>query len=314
MRREKVAVLLGGSSAEREVSLATGRNVAQALEDAGFEVRSFDTQTSAFIADLLSFAPDVAFIALHGRGGEDGSMQGLLEILGIPYTGSGVLASALAMDKIASKHIFKQADLPTPEARELDAEDLADTAATAERLLEELRVPVVVKPAHEGSSVGVTIVHEAEDLPAALETAKAYDASVLVERFIKGVEVMAGVLGNEHPHALPTIEVVATGEFYDYESKYTPGKSEHLIPARVGDEVNKRCQELAEQAHQVLGCRGYSRTDLIVDEDGESWVIELNTLPGMTETSLLPDAARAVGVDFAELCVLIVHLAQGRCA
>ncbi|MCL2324871.1 MAG: D-alanine--D-alanine ligase [Actinomycetia bacterium] len=313
--QEKVAVLLGGSSAEREVSLATGGMVAGALRDSGFEIRLFDTQDSSFIAALMDFAPDVVFNALHGRGGEDGTMQGLLEVLGYPYTGSGVLASALAMDKSASKQIYLDAQLPTSPYLVFPAADIiADEGhgPYRARIISELGNDVVVKPNHEGSSVGVTIVHagDGDDLSAALTRAASYGGRVLVERFIAGTEVMASVLGNADPHALPTIEVVARGNFYDYDSKYSPGGSEHIIPARVGEEANKACAQLAEQAHRALGCWGYSRSDLIVDEAGQPWLIETNTLPGMTRTSLFPDAARAVGIDFAELCVLLVHLAQ----
>jgi len=312
-RKEKIAVLLGGSSAEREVSLATGSMVATALEGSGFEVRTFDTKDTAFIGALMDFAPDVVFNALHGCGGEDGTMQGLLETLGLPYTGSGVLASALAMDKSASKRVYVDCDLPTAPYLVLHATDLAEeegVAASCQRIADELGGDVVVKPNHEGSSVGVSIVHAPEELPEALTLAASYGGKVLVETFIKGTEIMASVLGNEDPHGLPTIEVVSRGEFYDYDSKYSPGGSEHIIPARIGDAANEACQRLAEEAHKALGCWGYSRTDMMVDESGAPWIIETNTLPGMTKTSLFPDAARAVGIDFAELCVLLVHLAQ----
>jgi len=312
---EKIAVLLGGTSVEREVSLATGSMVAQALKSSGFNVRTFDTKDSAFISALIDFAPDVAFNALHGRGGEDGTMQGLLEILGLPYTGSGVLASALAMDKNATKRIYKDFDLPTAPYLLFHADELSkadDVATCSQRILDELGPDVVVKPNQEGSSVGVTIVHTGKggDLPAALRLAAGYGGRVLVETFIAGVEVMASVLGNEQPHGLPTIEVISRGEFYDYDSKYSVGGSEHIIPARIGAVANEACQRLAEEAHKALGCWGYSRTDMMVDETGKPWLIETNTLPGMTQTSLFPDAARAVGIDFAELCVLLVHLAQ----
>jgi len=311
--KEKVAVLLGGPSVEREVSLATGSMVAAALKSSGFEVRTFDTKDTAFIGALMAFAPDVVFNALHGRGGEDGTMQGLLETLGLPYTGSGVLASALAMDKSASKRVYVDCGLPTASYLVVRASELADEAgvtACCQRIADELGSDVVVKPDHEGSSIGVTIVHDARELPEALALAASYGDLLLVETFIKGTEVMASVLGNEDPHGLPTIEVVSRGEFYDYDSKYSVGGSEHIIPARIGDVANEACQHLAEEAHKALGCWGYSRTDLMVDESGMPWIIETNTLPGMTQTSLFPDAARAVGIDFAELCVLLIHLAQ----
>jgi len=312
---EKIAVLLGGSSVEREVSLATGSMVARALESSGFTVRTFDTKAPAFIPGLMAFAPDVVFNALHGRGGEDGAMQGLLEILDIPYTGSGILASALAMDKCATKRIYKDFDLPTAPYIVFLPDELAEEegiAACSQRILDELGPDVVAKPNHEGSSMGVTVVHTSSggDLPAALKLAASFGGRVLVETFIAGTEIMASVLGNAQPHGLPTIEVVSRGEFYDYDSKYSAGGSEHIIPARIGDAANEACQRLAEAAHKALRCRGYSRTDMMVDETGAPWLIETNTLPGMTQTSLFPDAARAVGIDFAELCVLLVHLAQ----
>ncbi len=311
--QEKVAVLLGGSSVEREVSLATGGMVAAALKSSGFEVRTFDTADLAFVGALMAFAPDVVFNALHGRGGEDGAMQGLLEVLGLPYTGSGVLASALAMDKSATKRVYLDAQLPTAPYLVLRSADLADPdelAAACQRIAEELGADVVVKPNHEGSSIGVSIIHKGDDLAMALTSAASYGGRVLVETFIAGTEIMASVLGNAEPHGLPTIEVVSRGTFYDYDSKYSVGGSEHIIPAGIGEAANEFCQRLAEEAHKALGCWGYSRTDMIVDTKGQPWLIETNTLPGMTKTSLFPDAARAVGIDFAELCVLLIHLAQ----
>jgi len=314
IRKEKVAVLLGGSSAEREVSLATGSMVTAALKNSGFEVRTFDTKDTSFIDPLMEFAPSVVFNALHGCGGEDGTMQGLLETLGLPYTGSGVLASALAMDKSASKRVYVDKGLSTAPYLVFSQGDLADEegrAVCAEQIHDKLGSDVVIKPNHEGSSVGVTIIHPdtLQDVPRALKEAASFGDRVLVERFIEGTEVMASVLGNADPHGLPIIEVVSRGAFYDYDSKYSTGGSEHIIPARIGDEANEACQHLAEEAHKALGCWGYSRTDMIVDKAGTPWIIETNTLPGMTKTSLFPDAARAVGIDFAELCVLLVHLA-----
>lgn len=315
--KEKIAVVLGGPSVEREVSLSTGGMVVEALESSGFEVRAFDALDASFISPLLAFKPDVVFNALHGRKGEDGTMQGLLEILDIPYTGSGVLASALAMDKAASKRVYVDSKLPTAPYLVLRATDLADDAGVAvccQRIAAELGADVVVKPNQEGSSVGVSMVHgeQGDDLSAALKLAASYGDRVLVETFIAGTEIMASVLGNAQPHALPTIEVVSRGEFYDYDSKYSAGGSRHIIPAGIGDAANETCQRLAEEAHKALGCWGYSRTDMMVDKSGKPWLIETNTLPGLTKTSLFPDAARAVGIDFAELCVLLVHLAQSK--
>ncbi len=304
-----VAVLMGGRSGEREVSLNTGAQVSQALATLGHEVVRIDARDEAFIGQLVDAAPDVVFICLHGRLGEDGTVQGLLELLGMAYVGSGVLASALAMDKVMSKHFFAYAGLPTPDYVHLRPGDTADTAAITAALGEK----TVVKPANEGSALGVTIAHEPSELDAAIAEAFRFDDSVLVERFVAGVEVTVGVLGNDELIALPTLEIVPEHEFYDYESKYVPGMSRHIIPARVKPEVAEECQRIAVEAHRALGCRGMSRADTIVDAEDTVWLLETNTIPGMTTTSLLPDAARAAGMEFPELCERLVRLAlEGR--
>jgi D-alanine-D-alanine ligase len=306
-----VAVLKGGTSAEREVSLHTGENCAAALREAGFTVTEYDTQDLRYLDDLRSNKPDVAFIALHGRGGEDGTMQGLLELLSIPYTGSGVLSSALAMDKVMTKHIYTQAGLPTADYLVATREESFYVDTLAQKIVEELGTDVVVKPNSEGSSFGVHIIHDPAQLPEALEDAFCYDDLVLVERFIPGLEIMAGVLGNAGPAALglPLIEVESTGAFYDYESKYAPGGSRHILPARLDEATTTRCQDLATAAHTALGCRGYSRSDIRIDPTGAPYLLETNTLPGMTATSLLPEEARAIGIDFPDLCTRIIEFA-----
>lgn len=304
-RELRVAVLMGGRSAEREVSLSTGEQVAGALSTMGHQVIRIDSGERGFIGRLDETRPDAVFICLHGRFGEDGTVQGLLELLELPYVGSGVLASALAMDKVMSKHFFAQAGIPTPpyvhvcRGQEIDLE--AITAALGPK--------TVVKPANEGSAIGVTISHDPSELPGALEEAFRFDESVLVEQFVAGVEVTVGVLGNTDIIALPTLEIVPEHEFYDYESKYVPGMSAHIIPARVSEAAREECQRLSLVAHRVLGCRGMSRSDTIVAEDGRIELLEVNTIPGMTATSLLPDAARAAGIDFPELCDRLVRLA-----
>lgn len=303
--RRKVAVLMGGRSAEREVSLHTGEQVANALSSLGHVVETIDTAQLSFIAELQRGDFDVAFICLHGRYGEDGTMQGLLELLDLPYVGSGVLASALAMDKVMSKHFFTLAELPSPEYVVLHADECVDTEA----IVRAVGPKSVVKPANEGSSFGMSIVHEPAELPAAIQKAFEYDSRVLVERFIAGVEVTVGVLGNKEPTALPTLEIVPEHEFYDYESKYVPGMCRHIIPARVSAEAAAECQRLSVEAHRVLGCRGMSRADTIVGEDGTVYLLEVNTIPGMTSTSLLPDSAAAAGIEFPELCNRLVELA-----
>jgi len=298
----RVAVLMGGRSAEREVSLNTGRQVANALASLGVSVETIDAGEPGFIRRLEDSPADVCFIALHGRFGEDGTVQGLLELLGMPYVGSGVLASALAMDKVVSKHLFAQAGLASPEYVTLQAGEAWD----ATRITAELGPKTVVKPANEGSAIGVTIAHNPDELPAGIEEAFRYDESVLVERFVAGVEVTVGVLGTREPFPLPTLEIVPVHEFYDYDSKYVPGMSRHIIPARVSDAIREECQRLSVEAHRLFGCRGMSRSDTIVAEDGRVYLLELNTIPGMTSTSLLPDAARAAGIEFPELCMRLV--------
>jgi len=301
----RVAVLMGGRSAERAVSLNTGAQVAAALSEKGFAVVEIDTGDDDFVVELARTECHVAFICLHGRFGEDGTVQGLCELIELPYVGSGVLASALAMDKVMSKHFYACSGIPTPDYVVLQRGQEVDT----EGITSALGDKTVVKPANEGSAIGVTIAHDAIELPAAIGLAFKYDRSVLVEQFIAGVELTVGVLGNEHPMVLPTLEIVPEHEFYDYDSKYVPGMSRHIIPARVSRETGQRCQELAVAAHVALGCRGMSRSDLIVTENDECFLLETNTIPGMTTTSLLPDAARAAGIGFPDLCLRLVELA-----
>jgi D-alanine-D-alanine ligase len=279
--------------------------VAAALENAGHTVVRIDSAQDGFIEQLRVGEFDVAFVCLHGRLGEDGTIQGLLEILGLPYVGSGVLASALAMDKVMSKRVFVHEGLETPAFAVLHAGEPLDLPA----ITDALGGRVVVKPASEGSSVGMSIVHEPSELPAAVEKAFMHDQAVIVEAFVAGVELTVGVLGNDDAIALPTLEVVPEHEFYDYESKYTPGMSAHIIPARVSEGAREACQAVAVAAHRTLGCRGMSRADFIVDDAGTPYLLEVNTIPGMTRTSLLPDAARAAGIEFPDLCERLVAFA-----
>jgi D-alanine-D-alanine ligase len=301
----RVAVLMGGRSAEREVSLNSGAQVAKALDSAGFDVVSIDSGDDEFVVALAGAQAHVVFICLHGRYGEDGTVQGLCELLELPYVGSGVLASALAIDKVMSKHFFTHAGLTTPDYAVLHRHELYDVNA----LVESLGEKTVVKPANEGSSVGMTIVHSASELPDAIEKAFGFDRVVLVERFVAGVEVTVAVLGNDEAVALPTLEIQPEHEFYDYDSKYVPGMSRHIIPAGVPEAAREECQRLAISAHKTLGCRGISRSDTIVEPDGSVWLLETNTIPGMTSTSLVPDAARAAGIEFPEFCTMLVEFA-----
>jgi D-alanine-D-alanine ligase len=249
--------------------------------------------------------PDVVFLALHGGAGENGSVQGMLELLGIPYTGSGVLASALAMNKIMSKKVFEREGIPTPK---WVAVHNSGRGSARDSVLSQVGVPCVVKPACEGSTIGVTIVRERDRLEAALDEAFRYGREALAEEFVPGTEITGAVLGNEKPQVLPLVEIVPVGGFYDYERKYTPGATEEIIPARITEAQAARARELTLQAHQALGCRGFSRVDIIVGAD-EIYVLEVNSIPGLTETSLVPRAAAAAGISFTQLVDRLVELA-----
>lgn len=287
MRR--VAVLMGGRSAEREVSLRTGAAVAEALRGRGREVLEVDAGRD-LAHRLEELRPDVAFVALHGRWGEDGTVQGLLEMLGTPYTGSGVLASALAMDKGMSKVVFRALGVPTP-----DFQVLAP-GTPAEGL--ELATPLVAKPVREGSTIGVAVAREPAQVSAAVAAARAHGDEILVEHFIEGREVTLGVLDGT---PLPLVEIVPEGGFYDYASKYTPGRTRYLCPAPLGPEETREAVRAGCAAYRVLGCSGAARVDLMIDSAGRPWVLEVNTIPGMTPTSLLPKAAAVAGMSFADL-------------
>ncbi|UCG13807.1 MAG: D-alanine--D-alanine ligase [Deltaproteobacteria bacterium] len=306
MSKLTVALLSGGRSAEREVSLKSGDQVYQALDKEKYHVRRYDPRDD--LGKLMDEAAelDVAVIILHGRYGEDGTIQGLLELLDIPYHGSGVLGSALGINKIQSKKLYEQAGLPVSPYLVLDHAD-PDAQANIE---ETLGFPVVVKPEHEGSSIGLSIVGEASQLLPALELAGEYDRLVLVEKFIAGTEITGAVLGNLNPEPLPLVEILPGDQydFFTYEAKYKPGATEEICPARLSQELTGKAQDYAVRAHQALRCRGYSRTDMIVGDD-EIYVLETNTIPGMTATSLYPQAAAAAGMSFSELLDRLIELA-----
>lgn len=301
----KVALLSGGTSGEREISLASGRGAFEALVEAGFSVDNLDPASKDDLKKLIEGSYDVAFLCLHGRKGEDGVVQGFLELIDMPYTGSGVLASALAMDKARAKSCYLEAGIPTPRSLTIVAEDSYDPA----EIIDELGEKCVVKAATEGSSLGVFIVEGVEDLSQAMKDVFAYDDHAVVETYIKGTELTAAVLGNEDAQPLPLVEIVPRNDSYDFDSKYAPGGSEHICPARLSDEVTEKIQAYAVKAHKALGCRGVSRTDFIVEANDSCWVLETNTLPGMTSTSLLPDAARVAGMSFPELCTKLIESA-----
>lgn len=298
----RVAVLLGGMSREREVSLKTGRAVLNALGELGYEGIPIDPGRGV-ASELIEAAADVVFIALHGRYGEDGCIQGLLEILGLPYTGSGVLASSAAMDKIFTKRLFRSADLPTPDFSALDA-GVLETGIVPPNF----GPPWVVKPAREGSSIGMSFVDNHADLETAVRTALSHDPSVLLEKLVTGKEITVGVIGLDDPMPLPPIQIQPKSGRYDYASKYTPGATEYIIPARLPDSVIADCQALGLAAHRALGCRGVSRVDMIVGDEGID-LLEVNTIPGMTETSLLPKSARAAGIEFPQLVDKLIRWA-----
>ncbi len=293
MKNRTVGVLMGGLSSEREVSLRSGEAVLTALRARGYQAKPIYVDRDLDLV-LRQSGIDTAFIALHGRYGEDGCVQGLLETLGIPYTGSDVLASALAMHKIKAKELFRLHNLPTPAYYVADASDDDVLARHGD-----FGFPCVVKPAREGSSVGVTIVADETGLAAAIEEAGCFDRAVLVERFVAGQEVSVAVLGD---HALGAVEVAPGGEFYDYGAKYTAGASQYFIPPRLSPERYRGVLTQAVRAHLALGCRGATRVDMIVSESGNEYVLEVNTIPGMTEHSLLLRIAAAAGISFGELC------------
>lgn len=301
----KVALLAGGTSGEREISIASGEGAKRALEEAGFAVTWIDPASKEDLKRLIEEPFDVAFLCLHGKMGEDGTIQGMLELLGIPYTCSGVLSSATAMDKAKSKVFYEIGGVPTPPSITLKRDEAFDL----EELKRAIGVPCVVKPATEGSALGVEIVDDGDRLLDALNTAFEIDSQVLVEMFVAGTEVTVAIIGNDQPHALPIIEIVPRGEFYDFDSKYAPGGSQHICPARLDEGLTAQIQDYASRAHLALGCRGVSRSDFIVDANGQAWILETNTIPGMTATSLLPDAARAAGMSFPELCTVLIDYA-----
>ena len=313
----KVAVLAGGSSFERQVSLRSGARVEDALERLGHDVVAIDAGND-LIRRLRDERPDVAFVAMHGRDGEDGTVQELLEILDIPYTGSGVPACVRAMDKVLTKHGLIEAGIPTPEFfafnqtafRELGA---ADALPAIE---ERLAFPIVVKPSSQGSALGIKFARTAADVPSALVSAFSYDAKVLLERYVKGRDLAVSILHSpDGPTALPIVEAVPTGgedEFYDFQARYEIGRTEFTCPAELADGITDRAQELALRTYELLGCYGFGRVDLMLDEAGELFVLEANPIPGLTETSLLPQAAETAGIGFDDLVGRILASAFAR--
>lgn len=305
-----IALLSGGVSSEREVSLSSGEQVFAALDKDKYDVRRYDPRSD--LPRLVADAPgiDAALVILHGAYGEDGTVQGLLDLLRIPYQGSGVLGSAVAMNKLAAKRLFEHAGLPTP------AYAVANRRAgfDPDPVIGRLGLPLVIKPVVGGSSVGITIVRSAPDLAPAIESAFEHDPAVLVEAYIQGIEITGGVLGNEDLEALPLIEIIPDERhaFFDYEAKYTAGVTQEICPARIDPELGARARQMAMEAHRALFCRGYSRTDMML-RGRDLFLLETNTIPGMTATSLLPRAAQAAGMSFSRLMDRLIELSlEGR--
>ena len=305
----KVAVLAGGWSDEREISMDSGRACQKALREAGFsQVDLMDVADVDFLSRLTTGGYDVAYVAMHGHYGEDGCIQGLLELLHMPYTFSGVLASAAGTEKEVAKALYRGAGIPTPRGIDIPG-DSELAPADVDRIVADLGLPIFVKPAANGSSYGVTRVTEASQLPDAVAKAGAEGDRVLIEECVEGTEISVPVIGNDDPRALPIIEIVTGAEFYDIKVKYEAPELHHVIPARLDPEVYRRAQDEAVAAHKVLGCLGASRSDFIVRADGTPVILETNLIPGMTESSLLPDSARHDGIEFPQLTRMFVEWA-----
>lgn len=293
LQNKKIGVLCGGTSSEREISLKSGKAVYDAIKKLGFNVVLIDVDKN-IAQELIKKKIDVAYLTLHGPMGEDGTIQGMLEIMKIPYTGCGVFSSSASMDKIISKKLFEYAGIPTPKWFSVDKKTKNNDS---------LSYPLVVKPATQGSAIGISIVKNKKEYDKALNLAFKYDCRVLVEKYVKGTEITVSVLNGK---SLPVIEIIPDGKFYDFKSKYTVGKSKHLIPPRLSKNIILQTQKIGEKVYSEFLCRGTCRVDMIVDKNNQIWVLETNTLPGMTETSLFPDSARASGMSFEKLVLEIL--------
>jgi D-alanine-D-alanine ligase len=307
--KEKILVMYGGLSSERAVSQKSGKAIAKGLVKSGFTVREFDFKGK--IENIIEeFRPDLVFIALHGKFGEDGTVQGALELLGIPYTGSGVLASALCMDKLTTKRMFEVIDVNTPAYLHFRKGDPVRFDFVTEELHTE---KVVIKPVDQGSTIGISIVNNEQDFKNGLNLAFSLSTDIIIEKFISGKEITVSIIGNGNEiRVLPIIEIVSEKSFYDFESKYTPGMSHHIIPARIPEKSYKTAEGMAYKIYREMGLRDFARIDFIVDSSGKVFALEANTVPGFTETSLLPDAAKAANIEFSELVSFIAEEAISR--
>lgn len=311
----RVAVLKGGSSLERTVSLRSGARVEDALDSLGHEVVAIDVG-SDLVERLKEGRPDVVFIALHGRGGEDGTVQELLEIMGLPYTGSGVPASIRCMDKVQSKYLFMREGIPTPDFFAFSETAFRDfgAAGALPEIEKRLGFPLVVKPAAQGSALGIKFAAAAADVPSALVSAFSYDSKVILERYVKGRELAVSLLeSRDGVEALPIVEALPhEGSFFDFEARYEVGKTDYVCPADLPDESSQAIKEIAVKTYRALGCYGFARVDMILDSSGNPQILETNAIPGMTETSLLPQAAEAGGIEFEQLAERLLELALTR--
>lgn len=297
----RVAVLMGGPSAEREISLQSGNAVLQALQQSGIDARGIDARDSSVLAALQEQGADRVFIALHGRWGEDGVMQGALEVLGLPYTGSGVLGSAIAMEKGRCKLMWQGAGLPTPEFMLLESQQDLESAATT------IGYPMAIKPSREGSSLGVSKASNWEELVQSWQQAKQLDDIVLAEKWIEGTELTVAILGDS---VLPVIKLEAAGQFYDFNAKYISDETAYICPCGLPDELESAVQQLAMQAFKVSACSGWGRVDVLLDNENNPYLLEVNTVPGMTSHSLVPMAASQAGLDFNQLVIRILETAD----
>lgn len=302
----KIVVVYGGVSSEREVSLRSGQSVFEALQQFGYKNVSLFDLRGDNLAELIALKPDIAYLALHGVGGEDGCIQGALELAHIPYTGPGVACSAICMNKILTKQIITEAGLPTAAFVEVRRSDY-DDEALADFLEQRVGLPMVVKSPCQGSSIGVVIAHTHNDLLGAIQEIYRYGDQLLAEEFLTGTEITLPIIGNEELTVLPDIEITSENEFYDFEAKYTTGMCHHIIPSRISEEVRAKVVEIGKRVYRELNCCGVSRIDFIIDEKKGPMIIEVNTLPGMTAMSLVPDAGRAAGIPFGELVSKILE-------
>ncbi|MFH1128625.1 MAG: D-alanine--D-alanine ligase [Candidatus Omnitrophota bacterium] len=301
----RVGVLMGGPSTEREVSLKSGKSVYEALKQASLDTVSIDIVTDNVDEDIKlisSYDLDCAFLALHGRFGEDGTIQEILDYLGIPYTGSGAMASRLSMDKVISRKVLEVYGLAVPKYKVIKK----DLYNKNDQLRNNFVFPMVAKPATHGSSIGLSIIDKPEELIGSIDLAFKYDDTIVLEEFIAGRELTVGILDNK---ALPVVEIIPRNRFFDYEAKYHQGMTEYRVPASIDETVVKKVQAAALKTHQLLGCFGCSRVDIILAKDNSPYVLELNSIPGFTPTSLLPKAAKSAGIEFNELCLRLIELA-----